>query len=138
MLTPTPEVAFGKGGILRFRFRKTGRHIALTLEQMCRLFYLKKAIDTQDNELSNFVSIFDTFWLSVEYFSHCRIYTLQKLLLYVSPFPLCLEEVVMLCHVVHLEILYRVAGIEIQLSLVVLHLQLVSITNYFFKHLCFV
>ena len=44
MFTPTPEAAFGKGGILRFRFRKTGRHItALTLEQMCLLFYLKRA-----------------------------------------------------------------------------------------------
>ena len=33
---------FGKGGILHFR--ETGRHIAaFTLEQMCRLFYLKRA-----------------------------------------------------------------------------------------------
>ena len=41
---PTSEAAFGKGGISHLR--KTGRHIAfLTLEQMCRLFYLKRAID---------------------------------------------------------------------------------------------
>ena len=46
MFMPTSEAAFGKGGILRLRFRKTGRHIAaLTLEQMCRLFYLKRARD---------------------------------------------------------------------------------------------
>ena len=44
MFTPTSEAAFGKGGILRLCFRKTGWHIAaLTLEQMCRLFYLKRA-----------------------------------------------------------------------------------------------
>ena len=44
MFTPTSEAAFGKGGILRLRFRKTGRHTAaLTLEQMCSLFYLKRA-----------------------------------------------------------------------------------------------
>ena len=47
MFTPTSETAFGKGGILHLRFRKTGRHIAfLTLEQMCRLFYLKRATVT--------------------------------------------------------------------------------------------
>ena len=41
---PTSEAAFGKGGILRLGFRKTDWHIAaLTLEQMCRLFYLKRA-----------------------------------------------------------------------------------------------
>ena len=46
MFTPTSEVAFGKGGILRLGFRKTGWHIAaLTLEQMCRLFYLKRATE---------------------------------------------------------------------------------------------
>ena len=34
---------FGKGGILRLGFRETGRHIAaLTLEQMCCLFTLKR------------------------------------------------------------------------------------------------
>ena len=44
VFTPTSEAAFGKGGTLRLGFRKTGRHIAaLTLEQMCRLFYLKRA-----------------------------------------------------------------------------------------------
>ena len=47
MFTPTSEAAFGKGGILRLHFRKTGRQIdALTLEQMCRLFYLKRACDS--------------------------------------------------------------------------------------------
>ena len=47
MFTATSEAAFGKGEILRLRFRKTGRHIAiLTLEQMCRLFYLKRAIQS--------------------------------------------------------------------------------------------
>ena len=44
MFMPTSEAAFGKGGILRLRFRKTGRHTAvLTLEQMCHLFNLKRA-----------------------------------------------------------------------------------------------
>ena len=44
MLTPPSEAAFGKGGILRLGFRKTGWHIAaLTMEQMCHLFYLKRA-----------------------------------------------------------------------------------------------
>ena len=44
MFTPTSEVAFGKRGILRLGFRKTGQHIAaLTLEQMCCLFNLKRA-----------------------------------------------------------------------------------------------
>ena len=44
MFTPTSEAAFGEGGILLLRFRKTRRHIAvLTLEQMCCLFYLKRA-----------------------------------------------------------------------------------------------
>ena len=44
MFTPNSEAVFGKGGILRLGFRKTGRHIAVfTLEQMCRLFYLKTA-----------------------------------------------------------------------------------------------
>ena len=44
MFTPTSEATFGNGGILRLRFRKTGRHIvALNLVQMCRLFYLKRA-----------------------------------------------------------------------------------------------
>ena len=44
MFTPTSEAAFGKVGILCLRFRKTGRQIAaLTLEQMCSLFYLKRA-----------------------------------------------------------------------------------------------
>ena len=39
-----PQRAFGKGGILRLHFRKTGRDIAVfTLQQMCRLFYLKRA-----------------------------------------------------------------------------------------------
>ena len=47
MFTPTSEAAFGKGGILRLGFRETGRHIAaLTLEQMCRLFYLKRGSDS--------------------------------------------------------------------------------------------
>ena len=46
MFTPTSVAAFGKGGILRLGFRKTGQHIAaLTLEQMCHLFYVKR--DTQ-------------------------------------------------------------------------------------------
>ena len=46
MFTPTSVAAFGKGGILHLHFRKTGRHIvALTLEQMCNLFYLKRATD---------------------------------------------------------------------------------------------
>ena len=36
MFTPTSEAAFGKGGILRLCFRKTGWHIAV-------LFYLKRA-----------------------------------------------------------------------------------------------
>ena len=43
MFTPTSAVAFRKGGILHLGYRKTGRHIAaLTLAQMCRLFYLKR------------------------------------------------------------------------------------------------
>ena len=43
--TPTSETAFGKGGILGLGFRKTGQQIAaFTLEQMCRLFYLKRAV----------------------------------------------------------------------------------------------
>ena len=47
MFTPTPVVAFGKGGILHLHFRKIRRHIAaLTLEQMCRLFYLKRGSDS--------------------------------------------------------------------------------------------
>ena len=51
MFTPT---AFGKGGILRLCFRKTGRHIAvLTLEQMCRLFYLKRAFDYVSSSVMN-------------------------------------------------------------------------------------
>ena len=46
MFMLTSEVAFGKGGILRLGFRKTGRHItALILEQIRRLFYLKRAIN---------------------------------------------------------------------------------------------
>ena len=49
MLTPTSEAAFGKGGILHLGFRRTGRHFAaLTLEQMCRLFYLKRSHDKSD------------------------------------------------------------------------------------------
>ena len=41
-----PQGGFGKGEILRLGFRKTGWHIAaLTLEQMCRLFYLKRATE---------------------------------------------------------------------------------------------
>ena len=46
IFAPTSEAAFGKRGILRLRFRKTGWHIAaLTLEQMCCLFYLKRVPD---------------------------------------------------------------------------------------------
>ena len=42
-----PQRAFGKGGILHLGFRKTGRHIAaFTLEQMCHLFCLKRALET--------------------------------------------------------------------------------------------
>ena len=44
VFTSTSVAAFGKGGILHLRFRKTGRDIAaLTLEQICCLFYLKRA-----------------------------------------------------------------------------------------------
>ena len=47
MFTPMSEAAFLKGEILGLGFRKTGRHVAaLTLEQMCHLFYLKRARDT--------------------------------------------------------------------------------------------
>ena len=54
MLTPCPVAAFGKGGILRFPFRKTRRHIAaLTLEQMCRLFYLKRATVVFQHRISS-------------------------------------------------------------------------------------
>ena len=53
VFTPTSEAAFRKGGTLRLGFRKTGRHIAaLTLEQMCRLFYLKRAIVMGESTLS--------------------------------------------------------------------------------------
>ena len=54
MFTPTSEAAFGKGGILHLGFRKTGWHIAvLTLEQMCRLFYIKRATDsTTDTQIN--------------------------------------------------------------------------------------
>ena len=46
MFMPTLEAAFGKGGVLRLCFRKTGWHIAaLTLEQMCLLFFLKRACE---------------------------------------------------------------------------------------------
>ena len=49
-----PQRAFGKGGILRLGFRKTGRHIAaLTLEQMCCLFYLKRAYDHKSQIQAN-------------------------------------------------------------------------------------
>ena len=48
MFTPTSEVAFRKEGTLCLSFRKIGQHIAaLTLEQMCRLFYLKRATLSQ-------------------------------------------------------------------------------------------
>ena len=51
MFSPTSEAAFGKGGILRLHFRKTGRHMAvLTLEQMCRLFCLKSAADRSNEQ----------------------------------------------------------------------------------------
>ena len=54
MFTPTPVVAFGEGGKLRLRFRKTRRHIAaLTLDQMCRLFYQKRPSVCSD-ELTEF------------------------------------------------------------------------------------
>ena len=43
MFTPTLVAVFGKGGILHLPFRKTRVHIAaLTLEQMCCLFHLKR------------------------------------------------------------------------------------------------
>ena len=59
MFTPTPKAAFGKGGILRLRFRKTRQQIAaFTLEQMCRLFYLKMANLFDINNHLMFISSF--------------------------------------------------------------------------------
>ena len=52
MFTPTSEAAFRKGGILHIHFRRTSRHIAaLTLEQLCHLFYLKRATDTGTGDI---------------------------------------------------------------------------------------
>ena len=55
MFTPTPEAAFGKGGLSHLPFRKTRQHIAdLTLEHLCRLLYLKRAKETLGNCSCNY------------------------------------------------------------------------------------